>query len=321
MGAAVSVREDLWNGWPAIVLENERLRVTFLVGKGTDLVEFHDKHRDLDLAWVAPGQARPSRDFLESYPGGWQEVLPNGGAPCVYRGASFGQHDSVATVPWEWSIVDGTSVVFSVTTPGYPLSVTKTVRLRGSTLELHETLANEAPVAVEAMWGHHITFGRPFLRPGCRIRLPDGVGVIPHPTPIHPSGRRRVSADRPFAWPGDDPDLSVIPAPGEPSDIVYLTGASWYEIVDPALGGAGMRVEWDARTLPYLWLWHELGATVDYPWWGRAYVVGLEPFSSYPTNGLAEAVANGTALRLGGGESRSLWLTASVIEGESDGGA
>ena len=25
-------------------------------------------------------------------------------------------------------------------------------------------------------------------------------------------------------------------------------------------------------------LWHEFGETTGYPWWGRAYVVGVEPF-------------------------------------------
>ncbi|WP_344832616.1 hypothetical protein [Nonomuraea dietziae] len=44
--------------------------------------------------------------------------------------------------------------------------------------------------------------------------------------------------------------------------------------------------------MPYLWLWQELGASTDWPWWGAAYVVGLEPFSSMPTDGLSAAVDN-----------------------------
>ncbi len=71
--------------------------------------------------------------------------------------------------------------------------------------------------------------------------------------------------------------------------------------------------------LPYLWLWQELGASTDYPWWGQAYVVGLEPFSSYPTNGLAAAVDNGTALRFGPGQRRDLQWSVRVW-GEPDDG-
>jgi hypothetical protein len=319
-------------GMRAVTLENPLLRVTFLVDKGTDLVELLFKPRKLDLAWRSPGGIRNPAHvaagagiddvaaFLDTYPGGWQEILPNGGAPSVYRGAALAQHGEVATVPWQHEIISDTEVRFTVSTRRLPLHLTKTVRLRGATVEFDEELVNEAPVPVDVMWGHHVTVGPPFLQPGAGIRLPEGVSVIPHEVPIHPSGHRRVAPGGPYPWPrvpgpvGGDVDLSVAPQHGEPSDVVYLNGfdeTGWYEV---AGAGARLRVEWDAAVLPYLWLWQELGATTDYPWWGRAYVLGLEPFSSYPTNGLAAAVANGTALRLAGGERKRLRLAATVQE-------
>ncbi|MFC7591718.1 hypothetical protein ACFQYP_54445 [Nonomuraea antimicrobica] len=72
-------------------------------------------------------------------------------------------------------------------------------------------------------------------------------------------------------------------------------------------------MEWDARLLPYLWMWQELGASTGHPWWGRVYTVGLEPFSSMPTDGLAAAVANGTALVLDPHETKVLRLRAEVL--------
>jgi hypothetical protein len=48
--------------------------------------------------------------------------------------------------------------------------------------------------------------------------------------------------------------------------------------------------------MPYLWFWQEFGASRFYPWYGRNYNVGLEPFSSHPTNGIEEAIENGSAL-------------------------
>jgi len=306
-----------------VVLENEHLRATFLPDKGSDLVELLDKATGVDLAWRSPmgvrdagpgGAPDPVAAFLDTYPGGWQEVLPNGGAPCHYRGAALSQHGEVSGVPWAYQMV-GEGVVFTVETARFPLRVTKTVRLHGAGLEFDEELVNLAPVEIEVMWGQHITFGEPFLAPGHRIRLPSGVTVIPHETSIHPAGRR-VLAER-GTWPvvaafdGGVTDLSVVPEHGGPSDIVYLHGASWYEITAP--DGHGLRVDWDASVLPYLWMWQELGATTDYPWWGRAYVLGLEPFSSHPTNGLAEAVRNGTALRLNPFERRALSWSASLL--------
>ncbi|GGV12956.1 hypothetical protein GCM10010182_36670 [Actinomadura cremea] len=332
------VHEITLAGLRAVVLQNELLRVTVLAGKGGDVVEFLYKPRDMDFVWLSPDGLRDPRDvaggagddvaaFLDGYEGGWQEVLPNGGAPSVYRGARLAQHGEVAGLPWDAEIVaddpQEVAVRLSVRARRLPLRVVKTFRLAAGEGELtvEEELANESDVALDVMWGHHIVFGAPFLKPGHRIRVPGGARVVPHGTPIGPDGRR-VRAGGPYPWPhvpaegGGTVDLSVVPARGEPSEIVYLTdlGEGRYEVVDPA-GGPGLRVRWDASVLPHLWMWQELGATVDHPWWGRAYVVGLEPFAGHPTDGLAAAVENGTALKLGPRGVRRSWLRAGVIEG------
>lgn len=331
------LREITLAGLRAFVLENELLRVVVLAGKGGDVVEFLHKPSDMDFVWISPdGLRAPGQGacddvavFLDGYEGGWQEVLPNGGAPSVYRGARFAQHGEVAGLPWDAEVVaddeQEVAVRLSVRARRMPLRVVKTFRVVSGVAELvvEEELANDSDVELDVMWGHHIVFGAPFLKPGHRIRVPGGARVVPHAVPIGPGGRR-VRAGGPHRWPhvpadgGGTVDLSVVPARGEPSEIVYLTDLDEgrYEVVDPA-GGPGLRVRWDASVLPHLWLWQELGATVDHPWWGRAYVVGLEPFAGHPTDGLAAAVENGTALKLGPRAVRRLWLRAGVIEGST----
>lgn len=330
------VHEVSYASMRAVVLENERLRVTVLADKGADVIEFNDKRRDLDFVWLSPiGLRHPNEvagggsddvaTFVDSYEGGWQEIFPSGGAPSSYRGAALAQHDEVANVPWDYEITvdDETEVVvtFVVHTRRLPFRLTRTLRLRSgeATLEVVEDSHNDAPVDLHAMWGQHLAFGKPFLRPGCRVRLPADVEVIPHPEPINPPNRL-VAPGGPWHWPevprpdGGTVDLSVIGSPGEPSDIVYLTGFSdgWYEITDPDTA-AGLRVAWDARVLPYLWRWQELGATASYPWWGRVYTVGLEPFSSFPTNGLNAAVDNESALLYPAGHHKSMEWSVTVL--------
>jgi hypothetical protein len=322
-----------------IILENEFLRLGILAGKGTDVIELNYKPQDLDFVWLSPGGVRnpasvipPSNDpvasFIESYPGGWQEVFPSGGAPSNYGGAQFGQHGEVYGVPWDVEIVEDTeqtvAVQFRVRTSKMPFSLRKTFRLSSGqrSFSLEETLTNESAVRLPVMWGQHITFGSPFLRPGCTIRLPDGVEAIPHPTDIAPGGRRLAGPDA-FTWPhapvdeGDSLDLSIIPQPGTPSDLIYVTGfpgsRAWYEIVDPSQR-IGARIEWDRDTMPYLWYWQEFGANTGYPWYGRNFNIGLEPFSSFPTNGLAEAVDNGTALDVGPREVVTFSLEMSILD-------
>ena len=317
------LREFEWLGMSALALENELFRVGVLAGRGSDVFELLYKPRDVDFVWLTDRGFRRADTFVDGYGGGWQEILPNGGAPSAYAGASFGEHEEVSLLPWDYAIVEDTDervvVRLSVACAKTPLRLVKELRLeaRSARLDVEESLVNESPAPVRLMWGHHLAFGAPFLAPGARIRLPDGVEGIPHRTALNATGRR-IAGDR-FRWPfafspvGEHVDLSLLPPPGTPSEIVYLTGfpdRAWYE-----LGGDDLRfrVEWDARVMPYLWFWQEFGGTVGYPWYGRHWNIGLEPFSSYPTNGLADAVANGTALELGAGEQRAFSLSTEVV--------
>jgi len=325
---------DVAGGLRAVFLENELLRVGVLTDRGTDIFEFLYKPRDLDFAWLAASGVRDARTFttgssepfLDTYPGGWQEVLPNGGAPSSYGGAQYAQHDEISLVPWDYDVVqdgeDGVAVRFTVTGRKTPLRLVKELRLAAGEprLRITETLTNESDVVVHLMWGHHITFGPPFLKTGCLVQLPDAVEAIPHAEPLNDGGRR-VRAGR-FRWPrGEDEDgaevaLDVIPERGAASELLYLTDFAdgRYEIVR-AERRLGLRVEWDASVMPYVWFWQEFGRATGYPWYGRHYNVGLEPFTSYPTNGLAEAVANGSALELPPRGRQDFWLTATVVDG------
>ena len=118
---------DVAGGLRAVFLENELLRVGVLADRGTDVFELLYKPRDLDFAWLSANGVRDARTaspgssdvFVDTYPGGWQEVLPNGGAPSSYAGAHYGQHDEVSLVPWDYEVVeDGEEAVavrFTVT--------------------------------------------------------------------------------------------------------------------------------------------------------------------------------------------------------------
>ena len=138
------IREYTHQDMQLVVLENELLGVGVLAGKGADIVELNDKPRDLDLVWLSPNgvqnprsSAGTSRDplatFVETYPGGWQEIFPNGGAPSSYSGAQYGQHDETFALAWDAEIVEDTTeaiaVRFTVHTHKVPCVIEKTMRM------------------------------------------------------------------------------------------------------------------------------------------------------------------------------------------------
>lgn len=314
------VRDQVTDDRRLVVLENEVLRVGVLPERGAEIVEFLHKPSDTDYCWHHSSSVDAADDT-----GGWQEVLPNGGPPSDWAGASYGQHGEVGQQPWATQVAqddpETVMVEFSVRSAQTPLSLRRVLTLRTGEerLSVAETLTNASDTPQRAMWGWHIAFGAPFLVPGTRIVAPHAERAITHPVSAWSEGRRSTDAAR-FEWPdapttnGATVDLSVVPEVGTASEMVYLISvdAGRYELVSPRPEVPRFRLEWDARVLPHLWIWQEYGASKAHPWNGQAYVLGMEPFSSYPSNGLPAAVENGTAMEIQPRSEISLKWTAQV---------
>lgn len=300
------LREDArFAGYRALVLENAELRVTLLTERGADVVEFLHKPTDTDFCTFSHRGLRPpaesaGRPFMDVYYGGWQEVFPSGGAPCRYADVDFDQHAEVALLPWRAQVLQDTpervAVVLEARCLQTPLRLRREVALdaEGAVLEITSTAFNEGQAPFPVMWGQHLAFGAPYGGPDCRITLPPGARVVPT------EGVLPLEA------------LGTAPRVGETASVTYLTGFrdGVYSVRNPARP-VGLEVRWDAAVLPYLWCWREAGSP-GFPWYGREYFFGLEPFAGYPTDGLAAAVANGSALELPAGGTRTLRWSARV---------
>ncbi|HWQ14128.1 MAG TPA: DUF4432 family protein [Roseiflexaceae bacterium] len=336
---------DEWTlrGMRAAVLENELLRVTVLLDRGAEIVEFRYKPLDLDPLLRLPVELRdPSRGlasigagggtFLDYYVGGWQEILPNGGPPAAYRGADYGQHGEVCLMPWDSEVLeDGPERVrlrCAVRALRTPLRLERTMALeRGrAALVLDERLTNEAGESLDLMWGHHVAFGPPLIEDGATIATSARRLLVHEELPGFAPRRLAVGSD--VAWPyapgagGGTVDMRVVPPRAEAAgrEMCYLTefdGPAWYAIGSRSRE-AGFAMRWDGGLFRYLWLWQELGRAGGYPWWGRAHTVALEPWTSYPTLGLPEAIRRGTQLTLQPGQTVATRLVAAVYQGAGE---
>jgi hypothetical protein len=329
-GCRISL-DHAYKGYRLAVLENDELRVSVLLDKGADIVEFQHKPSGTDFSWWTPwglhprGTTLPSSALKEGffgdyYEGGWQEIFPSGGVPNTHQGTEFGLHGEASLQPWEARIVDdsvrGVCLEATVTTYRTPFRLTRRMSLvRGSAALRIETRAeNLSPVAVDAQWGQHPALGAPFLNEHCRVDLPKARCVL-HPGEPGPDSRFEKGAAG--EWPklrgkgGRSVDLSRFPGPGErSSDLLYLSGMKqgWYGVTD-VKRRVGFALAWDIKLWPYLWYWQVYHGARKAPFWGRTYNAALEPFSGWPS-GLANAAANGTALRFAPGEVKRGWITA-----------
>jgi len=331
------VTEMVLRGHRCVAIENDKLRVTIIADKGSDIYEFLYKPRDVDFMWrtwvglrershFEPSSPRAAGAHMDYYEGGWQELFPNCGNLSLHQGAEVGQHGEVLLLPWSYIVTkdepDEVEVRFDVRTVRTPFHLVKTVGLRRgeAVLRIHERVTNESGQPVNFTWGHHPAFGWPFIDESCRVDLPEcRIRCIGEFTPA----TSRLAGDQVSDWPsalgidGGLVDLSRIPGPEvAASDMVFLEGITdgWYAVTNPRLR-VGFALRYPSDVFKQLWYWQVYRGGRDYPWWSATYNIALEPCATLPV--LSNASARGEALTLGPGESRELEILAVAFEGSA----
>lgn len=330
--AAYLSREEPDQG--IVVIQNASVSATVLVDRGATIYEFVHRPSDTDLLWKSPwGQRRGSQlvlaessqvNWLDNFAGGWPVLFPNGGTSCTYQGAELPFHGDASLTRWHADVTaDGGSraeVKLRTTLARLPFEIVRTMSVAAgvSGLKIVETITNYSREPVDYMWGHHPTFGAPFLSGDCRID----------------HGARTIVADDEYAgfncpmprgerfqWPmvGIDPptDLTWVPNKRTPRDLLaYLTDfeSGWFAITNCKLR-IGFGLTWPSHAMPFAWLWQEMGSSPGYPWYRSTYAMAIEPHTSFPAQGLARVVEkSGTHRTLGPGQSQSVELNAFLFE-------
>jgi hypothetical protein len=201
-----------------------------------------------------------------------------------------------------------------------PFCVRRTVTVERSlaAVLLNETIENRAEEELHYMWGHHPAFGAPFLTEGCRLHLSASTFTA-HDVEISPTSRLAPAATG--LWPNvigkhGKVDLSVLPPTSERvTEFGYISELEegWYQLSNPSLGFS-VGLAWPKGVFPYVWFWQELRGSFGYPWYGRCYVMAVEPFTSVPGCGLERAMEAGTAPALAAGAKAEAALAATFIE-------
>lgn len=316
-------------GWDVVRLESSDLRVDVVPGKGGDITSVRWKPNDTELLWQSPwglrqrgavGTVGDSEAILmDAYPGGWQTVFPNAGDPVVEHGVQWGMHGEAWIAPYDWEPEGTSALTLRTRLVRSPFELVRRIRLDGHRLLVSETARNVGGVPIEVAWGHHVAFGAPFLGTSCRLDT-GAATVAVDDTGETPAGDLVPGARA--SWPyvpgrsGASVDLREVPDPEQPTQrLGYLLdfGEQGRVALTNVRLGLSARLTWDATVMPYAWLWYEMHATPEFPWYKAAYVLGIEPHSSYPGQGLhAIREKTGTQLRFEPGEARTATTTLDV---------
>ncbi|HZD75463.1 MAG TPA: hypothetical protein VE218_00565, partial [Acidobacteriaceae bacterium] len=247
-------------------------------------------------------EGRRDAGFEEWDGGGFDECLPT-----VAPSGTAPDHGELWRQPWQ----EEDPVTLRTTACGGALSVERRALLDGSSLVLHYHVKNLGQRVQSLLYSAH-----PLLRvePNDRIVLPDEVRSLR----VEGSRKNRLGKrGDSIAWPSaeaeDLSDLSILgPPDGTQADKLF-TGAlseGCCAVFRPSLQ-EGIKLTFDAQTLPYLGLWICRAA---WPESGepKQYTVALEPASA-PADALADAVREDTAWRLEPGQERRWVLRFALI--------
>jgi hypothetical protein len=289
-----------------LVLENETLRVTVDPILGGTITEIRSKALGASVLGTVPWTPKPGPaatiaapdepSWLQHYAGGWPLLFPNGGDACEFEGVTHGFHGEASLAAWqvEW---EGETLVLRHVFATAPVEMERRLSLDGDVLVVGEKVRMLGARPVRVMWGQHPTFGSDLLAGPFEIATGAHTVMVddrfdPPTNPLQPGARG--------AWP-------VVPGKSGPVDLSRPEGkiAAMAYLVDVASPWAAIRrldtglaavLSWDAGTFPYAWLWIELGGTEDAPWQGNARLIGLEPNTTWPGNGLADTARRGADL-------------------------
>ena len=320
-------------------LKNDMLEVTILPDKGADIYECIYLPKGIDVLWktpwglLDPAQSMPSsyqstQAWIDSYPGGWQVLFPNGGAPCTYKGVELNFHGEAALSAWNYEILESggymVSVRFDTRLRHSPFRIERTLSLEAGNpiLYIHECITNVAGEPMDFMWVHHPAFGAPFISEDCRIDIGARSLIADDKTsetdnPLKPGER--------FDWPYVNSDhgqidLSQVPDGDNPRQLLaYFDDfeSGWYAITNPKLG-LGVGMAWSVDVFPYAWFWQEMYSSSGYPWYKNAYVMAIEPSTTIPAHGLSAAMEKtGSHRTLSAGESLETELIMTLYESEN----
>lgn len=310
-----------------LTLTNDHLTVDVEPRRGGEIRAVRDRDGRNALGyydWAAPASAGPGHtygsselDWLSAYRGGWQETVPNAGDESRLDGAFQGIvlpfHGEASVL--EWTVTEATATSCELTVAlRLPLVVRRRMTLHPDrpTLLVEGTIVNESDVEVPFVWGHHPVFP---IVPGTRLEAGDG----DYTTEPREAGDVASARGRwPDAVDHDSAAVDLADAPTRPTmRLLYLHGhrQNWVVVRQPA-GLPSVAMAWDLRAFPATWVWQMRGEQ-GFPWFGRMAVMGVEPQTAWPYDGLAGAVERGQAHRLGPRQSMSSWLTMTVLDDPS----
>ena len=288
------------HGFKSIILENEVLRVTLILDKGCEIVEFNYKKMDMDFVWRLPNSLGSLRNYVKNfnddlvltdyYTGGWFETFPSGGFKGKYFGAQLPIYGEACYLPWDYQIVkdDEKEVIIKVFCRMIrsPFYIEKNIIIRSNEpgLLIEESITNLSMQRINFNIGYHPNFGSNFIDHDLEFNIPPSEIEI-----LWSCENSRFDLGEKGKWPflkdrdGHTIDLRTIPKKNSRiSEIISLKGLkNGYIEIKNKDKNINLITSFDTKIFKNAILWIVRNGDSGYPRYGSTNVVCVFPKSNH----------------------------------------
>lgn len=313
---------DEWeiNGIKTVIIENQFIKVTFLVDYGCKICEIIFKPADKDFLWhnprlelIKPVYGSNVDNWLT---GGLDEVLPTG-HPCRYKNEDLPMLGELWSLPWNYSIIKNTDkeieVYFSRKTIIYPFIVEKWVSLEKdeTIINFKHKITNLSNRTLPFLWGLHPCFS---INQNTRIDIPALEVLIEESYPDDWLGKKSEK----YLWPylndrnGNRIDMRIVRSPDSNTcEFQFATKlkSGWISVNDEE-ARLGIGMVFPENIFSVLWLW------LSYGGWRNHYLAAIEPWTGYPPK-LTDAIEKGRFMEIKPNEIIECSTKIVVFKGKS----
>ncbi len=274
---------SMYKGLPAIILENEWLKLTFLPTYGCKLASLIKKDTGREFLFQSKQNTLTPPPYAAAFSGydssGFDEVFPSIDA-CPYpigkhKGVPIPDHGEVWALKWHHQVhKNGLGITASVLSPCFPYKLTRELTLKDTEIHAHYTVENLDAEPFEFIWTPHCLLN---CSPDTILVMPEQLNEI---MTVEHSTRTLGAWGTKHTYPvttsvnGQKVDMSrTQPVTDNSCEKFYFThpNTSGWCGIKHTDNGDTLTYHYDADKVPYLAVWKTQGG------YRGDYNIALEP--------------------------------------------
>ncbi len=288
---------------PAVVLENDILRVTVLPGRGGKTASIYHKALDFELLYQSPPERNyppliPGMPFAHGDASGFDDCFPNIVPELTTiddQQIHYPDHGEVWTLPFSYDI-QSDALILSTHSRLLSYQYQKTIHLFGSSVQYRYHIHNTGNQSIPCLWTCHCLVVQ---QPEMLFIYPMGSDEIENVLEgaLGDRGLKLKMVSAPY-------DLAALPPEQEPGMTKFYFSKACsrgYCGYTYPKQNASVALRFDEKKLPYLGVWQTQGG------YRGDYNCALEPSSGY-YDSISMAEKHDTVKRINQGESWDFYI-------------